>query len=223
MTDLLDDQQPPPEGTTTMPPRRRFFALAGAAGIGLALAACGDDDDPAVDDTDGGSDDTGGDDDASADVDVDVATFAAGLELLAANTYQAALDAAAAGSLGAVPPAVAEFATTAKAHHQAASDALAQAAGGITPTVPADIESTVNAEFAKVKDVTGLARLALTLENQAAATYLEVIPKLTSEAAIGLAGSILPIERQHAAILHYVLGEYPVPDTFATTDESLAP
>ncbi|HJR24985.1 MAG TPA: ferritin-like domain-containing protein, partial [Acidimicrobiales bacterium] len=112
---------------------------------------------------------------------------------------------------------------TAQAHHQAASDALAEAAGGITPTVPADIEATVNEAFAKVSDVPGLARLALSLELQAAATYLDVIPRLTTEPAIALAGSIMPIERQHAAILHYVLGEYPVPDTFATTDESLAP
>lgn len=50
-----------------------------------------------------------------------------------------------------------------------------------------------------------------------------MLPKLTSKAAIDLVGSILPIERQHAAILHFALGEYPVPDTFATTDDSLAP
>ena len=118
---------------------------------------------------------------------------------------------------------MAEFATTAMAHHQAASDALAEAAGGITPTVPADIEATVNAAFAEVTDVTGLAELALDLETKAAATYLEVLPKLQSPDAIDLVGSILPIERQHAAILLFVLGEYPVPDTFATPDASLAP
>jgi hypothetical protein len=211
------------EQTTPTHGRRAFFRTAGIAGAGaLLLAACGDDSD-AGDTTDTSTADGDTDTSAAAGDDVAIATFAAGLELLAANTYQSALDAAGKGMLGDVPPAVAEFATTALAHHQAASDALAQAAGGITPTVPADIESTVNAEFAKVKDVTGLAKLALTLENQAAATYLEVIPKLTSTDAIALAGSILPIERQHAAILHYVLGEYPVPDTFATTNDSLAP
>ncbi len=222
MTDVTDMTNEPtdeiPTLTTSGRPGRRGFLLAtGAAGVGLVLAACGDDDDATgtTSGTDGGGG-SGGDDAA-------IATFAAGLELLAVNTYKAGLDAATSGALGDVPPAVAEFATTAMGHHQAASDALAQAAGGITPTVPADIEAAVNAEFAKVKDVTGLARLALSLENQAAATYLEVIPQLISEAAIDLAGSILPIERQHAAILYYVLGEYPVPETFATTDESLAP
>ncbi len=184
------------------------------------LVACGDDDssDSGSADTDGGTDAPAGEDN-----DVAIATFGAGLELLAANTYQAALDAAGAGKLGDVPPAVAEFATTAMAHHQAASDALAEAAGGITPTVPADIEATVNAAFAEVTDVTGLAELALDLETKAAATYLDVLPKLQSPDAIGLVGSILPIERQHAAILLFVLGKYPVPDTFATPEASLAP
>jgi hypothetical protein len=118
---------------------------------------------------------------------------------------------------------VATFATTAQAHHQAASDALAKAAGGITPQVPADLQATVDQGFAGVKDVPGLARFALDLEQKAGATYVDVIPKLSSKPAIDLAGSILPITRQHVAILLFVLGQYPVPDTFATADGSLAP
>ncbi len=51
--------------------------------------------------------------------DLAIGAVAAGLELLAVNTYGAALAAAGAGSLGAVPPAVAEFATTVQGHHQA--------------------------------------------------------------------------------------------------------
>jgi hypothetical protein len=35
--------------------------------------------------------------------------------------------------------------------------------------------------------------------------------------AINFAGSIRIIDRQHVAILNCVLGEYPVPDTFANT------
>lgn len=205
--------------------RRRFFALGGAVAVGAVLTACGGDDD---DDGDGDSTatteagettttSTGGGGDAG------IATFAAGLELLAANTYAAALEAAGTGALGEVPPAVAEFATTAQAHHQAASDALAEAAGGITAEVPADLQATVDEGFAQVKDVPALAAFALDLELKAAATYLDVIPKLESKAAIDLAGSILPITRQHASILHFALGQYPVPDTFATPDDSLAP
>ena len=52
-----------------------------------------------------------------------MAALAASLEVLAVNTYGAALDAATGGALGEVPPAVAEFVTTAQAHHQAHLDA----------------------------------------------------------------------------------------------------
>ena len=214
MTDQMDIQ----DNLTPVGPaghsRRKFFAVGGAIAAGAVIAACSDDDED-TETGDGG--DAGGGGDAA------IATFAAGLELLAAQTYTAALDAAGSGALGEVPPAVAEFATVAQAHHQAASDALAAAAGGITPEVPADIKATVDAAFGEVTDVAGLAKLALSLELQAAATYLDVLPKLESKAAIDLVGSILPIERQHAAILHFALGEYPVPDVFATTDDSLAP
>ncbi len=218
MTDQMDIQEDLTTEVPQAPSRRKFFAAGGAIAAGAVIAACGSDDE-------GGSDDptTPGGGDAEAGGDAGIATFAAGLELLAAQTYTAALDAATSGALGEVPPAVAEFATVAQAHHQAASDALAEAAGGITAEVDPAIEATVNEAFAEVKDIAGLAKLALSLELQAAATYLEVLPALTSKAAIDLVGSILPIERQHAAILHFALGEYPVPDVFATTDDSLAP
>lgn len=204
--------------------RRRLFAFGGAAAAAAFLAACGDDDDDGAAGTT-----TAGEDSSSTTAagggggDAAIATFAAGLELLAANTYGAALEAATAGDLGEIPPAVAEFATVAQKQHQAASDALAEAAGGITPEVPAEIETAVNEKFAGVKDVAGLATFALEFEGQAAATYLDVIPKLESEAAINLAGSILPITRQRMAILTFALGEYPIPETFATPDASLAP
>src|SRR5215213_7724397 len=81
--------------------RRRFLAVSGlAAGAGTSTTAGG-----------------------GAQGDLAIAMGAAGLEVLAVNTYGAALDAATAGDLGEVPPAVAEFATTAKMQHQAALDA----------------------------------------------------------------------------------------------------
>lgn len=211
------------EGRSFRLSRRGFFAVGGGVAAAAVLAACGSDDDDTASSTSttSGSDTTSPDSTASGDG--AIAMFGAGLELLAVQTYKAGLDAATAGKLGAVPPAVAEFATTAMAHHQAASDALAKAGGGGTPTVPSDVKATVDEAFGKVTDIPGLAKLALELELIAAATYLDVLPKLTSKGAIDLVGSILPIERQHAAILHFALGEYPVPDTFATTDKSVAP
>jgi hypothetical protein len=80
----------------------------------------------------------------------------------------------------------------------------------------------VDAAFAKVTDVTGAAQLALLLEQTAAATYQSAIPVLEEPAAIQLAGSIQIIDAQHAAILLFVLGQYPVPDTFGKLDKAVA-
>ena len=55
--------------------------------------------------------------------DLAVAAVAASLENLAVFAYDAGLTAATAGKLGAVPPAVATFATTVKGQHQQHADA----------------------------------------------------------------------------------------------------
>lgn len=157
--------------------------------------------------------------------DLAIAGVAASLEVLAVNTYGAALEAAGAGGLGEVPPAVAEFVTTAQSHHQAALDAwngvLTTAGQDAVSEPPAELEATVNEAFAAVTDVVGAAELALMLEQIAAATYLDAIGTLESDAAIALAGSIHPIDRQHISVLLFVLGTYPVPEPFATTDMAL--
>jgi len=217
--------------------RRGFLATAGALSAAAILAACGSDSksDGATPTTAGGSKSstTMGDDTTTtaadgggAAADLKTGAFAASLEVLAVNTYGAALDAATAGKLGDVPPAVAEFVTTAKDQHQAALDAwnkiLKDNGADEVSDPPADLEKTVNTAFGKVTDIGGAAKLALMLEEIAAATYLAVIPSLTVEGAIKLAASIQPIDMQHAAVLNFVLGNYPVPDTFASTDKSAA-
>jgi len=181
-------------------------------------------------DVDGGRDPnnpTGKKPSAALSKDLPLAKFAAELEVLAVDTYKRTAAAAAAGSLGDVPPAVTEFITTVQGHHQAALDQwnLALSTGGqqqvTTPNTR--LQSTVDAMLGQVKDVAGAAKLALMLEDVASATYLEAIPKLQSPEGIGLAASIQPVDMQHAAVLHFVLGEYPVPDVFAKTDMSAAP
>jgi rubrerythrin len=142
------------------------------------------------------------------------------------GTYKAALDAAGAGSLGDVPPAVGEFVTVAMAQHLAQLDAwnkvLTGASSAAVTEPDATLKPTVDAEFAKVKDVAGAATLALKLEQIASATYLNAQNVLTDKDAIQLAGSIQIIDAQHAAILLYVLGQYPVPDVFAKVDMAAA-
>lgn len=233
MTIPDNDQSLAPEPAVTPSGlnRRRFLAYSGmAAGAGIALVACGGDDtadNSANGDTTAApaSTTTTADPEGGATGDLAIAMGAAGLEVLAVNTYTAALDAATAGDLGEVPPAVAEFATTAKNQHQAALDAwngVLTGAGEQAVTMPpADLEQTVNDAFGEVTDITGLAELANMLEMTASQTYLDAQAVLEGADARMLAGSIQVIDQQHSAVLNYVLGEYPVPEVFQSTDMSI--
>jgi len=89
-------------------------------------------------------------------------------------------------------------------------------------TAPASLAATVNTAFGQVTDITGVAKLALLLEQTASDTYLSALPGLQSKDAILLAGQLQVVDQEHAAILHYVLGEYPVPDVFQTTAKAFA-
>jgi len=151
--------------------------------------------------------------------DLAVAALAASLENLAVAAYGDVLTAATAGKLGTVPPAVATFATTVKAQHaqhaQAWNSAIVAAGHkAITVTDPV-LTPVVTADFAKVTDIVGAAKLALTLEDGAAATYQSAISAVKATSSVKVAASIQPVEMQHAAILNFVLGQYPVPNAFS--------
>jgi hypothetical protein len=209
-----------------VPSRRGFLMGAGVALGGLALAACGSSSKSSTGaggstttPTSGTSTTTGG----KLTGDLAVVALAASLENLAVQTYAAGISAATAGKLGAVPPAVVTFAQTAKSHHtqhaQAWNAVLAGAGRPMVTGVDKTVkDAVVDPAFAKVTDVGGLATLALTLEIVAAATYLEAISVVTAPAGIKTAATIEPVELQHAAILNFVLGKYPVPDTFTKMD-----
>jgi hypothetical protein len=145
--------------------------------------------------------------------DLAIAGLAASLENLAVFAYGAALKAAAAGTYGTVPPAVATFATTVRSQHRehaAAWNAILTQAGKhpVTATEPT-LTPLVQQKFARVTTVPELATLALLLENIAAQTYQEAVTKVKSRGGIATAASIQPVEMQHAAILYFVLGQYP--------------
>jgi hypothetical protein len=212
--------------------RRRFLAgTTAAAGVAVLAAACGKDDKK-----DTGAGQTGGTTATTAVTattaggaggDLDVAAAAAGLEKLATDTYKAAGDAAAANKLGAVPPAVATFVTTAAKQHQEALDSwntVLTGAGRQAVTAPtAALAPTVNGAFAKVTDIPGAATLALRLEDYASQTYQKVIPTLKSPDAIKLAAQINVVGQQHQAILRYVLGMYPVGSGVVKDTKDFAP
>jgi len=209
---------PKPDTSTTTPAgvsRRRFLTGSSvAAGLAVVAVACGKDDTKAA--APGAqTNSTTATTAAGGTTDLDVAIAAAGLEKLATDTYKSALDAASSGKLGAaIPPAVAEFVSTAMKQHQEALDSwnkVITAAGRPAVTAPAAaLKPAVDAAFGKVTDVPGAATLALRLEDYASQTYQSVIPSLKGADAIKLAAQINVVGSQHQAILRYVLGLYPV-------------
>jgi hypothetical protein len=159
--------------------------------------------------------------------DLRVVAMAASLENSGIATYAAGIKAATAGKLGTVPPAVVTFAQTAmKQHedHQKAWNAVLASAGKqpVTAVDPV-IQPTINTAFAKVTNVTGLAELALMVENIAGETYQNGLSVIKSAAGIKTAASIEPVEFQHAAILSFVLGKYPVPSAFTGVSSARPP
>ncbi|HSA48512.1 MAG TPA: ferritin-like domain-containing protein [Yinghuangia sp.] len=202
--------------------RRRFLRGAGAVGLSLfALAACSNDDTAPAGNSSAPASAAGP---GTYTGDLLVVALAAALENQAVGAYQAAVQAAGAGKLGAVPPAVAEFATTAMAQHadhaRVWNNVLVQAGKPPVTGVPLKSQRAVADALGKVTDVPGVARLALQLEDQAAQTYLFATYNVATPAGIETAASIAPVEAMHAAILHYLLGEYPVPDDFLPVDKA---
>jgi hypothetical protein len=213
-------------GVAMVTSRRGFLAGTGLVAGGLVLAACGS---GSSSNASAGTDATTAPPANSAmETDLKVAALATGLENLAVQVYQAGIDAAKAGKLGAVPPAVVTFAQTAQMQHRdhaGAWNAILKSAGrpevaGVDQTVKTAVTDPT---LAKVTDVAGLAKLALALEDAAAATYLSALSILSSKGGIQTTASIQPVEMQHAAILNLLLGQYPVPDAFAKTAGARGP
>ncbi|MDP9073513.1 MAG: ferritin-like domain-containing protein, partial [Actinomycetota bacterium] len=204
--------------------RRNFLVGAGAVAGGLVLAACSSkkSSTSTTGTTAPGSSDTsaGG---GGLTGDLAVANLAAGLENLAVQTYQKAIDAVTSNALQGIPMAIVVFAQTAQKQHKdhaAAWNSILTSAGkpaqsGVDITVR---DAYVTPMFPTVKDAGTLGTFALGLEDAAGATYLFGIQNaLTDPGAIKIAATIQPVEMQHSAILNLVLGKYPVPNSFAQT------
>ena len=146
----------------------------------------------------------------------------AGVEVVAVNAYTVVLGAASAGNLGAVPPVLADYGATALDHHRVALDAwnrvLVAAGRPAVTQPPADLAITINEQVGAITDGAELLDVAFIIERIAAATYLDAVHTLVSEPAIRLAGSILSVDRQRMAVLLFADGQYPVPETFASTE-----
>jgi Ferritin-like domain len=146
----------------------------------------------------------------------------AGVEVVAVDAYTGILGAATAGNLGAVPEVVAHYGATALDHHRVALGAwnrvLVDAGRPAVTQPPADLTITINEQLGTMTDGAELLEVAFIIERIAAATYLGALHTLVSEPAIRLVGSILSVDRQRMAVLLFADGQYPVPETFASTE-----
>ncbi|MBD0693091.1 hypothetical protein BG452_12265 [Streptomyces sp. CBMA123] len=209
--------------------RRRFLLGAGGAAVALTLAACSSSKSTTSPPAPSGSSSMppSGSGSGQYTGDLLVVALAVALENQAVGAYQAALDAAKAGKLGTVPPAVAAFVTTAMGQHtdhaKAWNAVLTGAGKPAITNVPLSNQADTAEALGKAASVGDVAKLALMLEDQAAQTYLFATYNVTSPAGIATAATIAPVEAMHAAILNYVLGQYPVPDDFLPTDKAASP
>jgi Ferritin-like domain len=153
--------------------------------------------------------------------DVAPVTLLVGLENLAVETYRSISDAAARGAYGPIPPALTTLLAAVRRHH---ADHAAQWNTGLT-AIGGKPVTGVDATFrglelapvlAKAATATDVAKVLLTLENAIAATYLDSLDsRLQSTGALRSAARVQPVEMQHAAMLEFLIGNYPVPDAFA--------
>jgi Ferritin-like domain len=216
--------------------RRAFLMGAGGALVTLALAACGNTAKTvsATPETPTDSETPPASESASPSVSAGVYTgdlrtvaLATALENQAVGAYQAALTAAQGGKLGKVPPAVETFMKTAMSQHtdhaKAWNSALQGAGKPPITNTPLKNQKSVMDAVSSATDVGGVARLALKLENEATQSYLAAMSSVSDKHAIDIAASIAPVEAMHATILHFILGEYPVPGTFISTDMAASP
>jgi len=186
--------------------RRGFLATAATAAVGVGALGTGGCVGPAKAPP---LDALGGD--------LDTAGLLAGLENLLVLTYQAA------ASAGPGPSVVTTFIQSASNHHREHANTwngLLVKAGRPAVTGPDTTLAggLVDPARARVRDVVGWARLLLELEDVAAATYVSALATVQGRAPLATAASVQPVEMQHAAVLRFLLGDYPVPAAFASTD-----
>ena len=153
--------------------------------------------------------------------DVIAATYAAGVELAAVAAYDAA------AARGLLDQATVSLAVTFQGHHRdhaGTFNGLLESNGQPTVDQPdGGLLSQFGPMIQTAPDVPALLDIALTLEQAAAATYVDSLGQLTlPEAALAVA-QIAPVESQHALVLATALNK-PVEErlpAFETTSSSL--
>ncbi|HEX7169091.1 MAG TPA: ferritin-like domain-containing protein [Acidimicrobiales bacterium] len=149
-----------------------------------------------------------------------LAAFAESVELVAVEAYTQAAQ------TGFLSSALTLAGQTFADHHRQHAAAFASIAGSKAKGKANErLMRAVADQLRNAQDQSGLLRVALDIENAAAATYLFALGVLESEAAQRLAASILPVESQHAVVIGQALGiplDSAVP-TFENQDRAVDP
>lgn len=206
-----------------VPSRRGFLKIGGATVLGAAvLAACGSEAVPDVSESGAPNDATTTTaDPADTDFDLDLLRTATSLEILAVNTYQAAID-----SGLVITPDVVDAAVLFRDQHDDHAGALQQATtdlGGTEYTEANSFlqESVIDPALADLTDQDSVIDLALTLETAAAETYAWAAGQLSTttlrQAIMGIGG----VEARHMAVLRGFQNAEQVPVAFLPVDDRI--
>lgn len=135
---------------------------------------------------------------AEEPTDLEIAAFAASVELAAAAAYRAAVDS---GQLSEPVTALARlFGSHHSAHAGALNDLLAEEVMEPNDALLSQVTSLIEAS----DDEARVVEVALGIEEAAAATYYAALGTLDQQVA-GAVATILPVESQHAVVLATVL------------------
>ncbi len=186
-----------------VPGRRQFFKVGGATFAGAALlAACGDDDDEA---TPPASGEDGGEDGGGGNMDIVLANTAISLEILAVDTYQAAIDSGLV-TTAAVGTAAGLFQDHHAQHRDALQATVMQAgAEPFNEANPVVKSALIDPALANPDlDEAAIISLAYDLEVAAAQTYVFAAGALSTPELRSTIMTIGGVESRHATILGQV-------------------
>lgn len=152
--------------------------------------------------------------------DIDVLTFAQSLELAAVAAYGEIVDS------GQLDDETTKVARLFQRHHQEHADAFAGMAGSAAPNeANAAYLDELSGSVEDAADQEALLRVALDIENRAAAFYIGALEDLVALEPAALVASIVPIDGRHAVVIAQAIGldlEDQLPEVL-TADEAPTP
>ena len=207
-----------------VPSRRGFLKVGGATVLGAAvLAACGYDTGDVSESGAASNLTTTTADPAAGEFDLALLRTATSLEILAVNTYQAAIESGLIDDVDVL--AAATLFRDQHDDHRAALEEATVAVGGpgseFTEANSFVQENVIDPALAELTDEASVVELALTIESAAAETYAWAAGELSTttlrQAIMGIGG----VEARHMAVMRGFLDQDQVPVAFLPTEDRL--